>query len=114
LTTSRKIIISASSNYQASYKKERAQTLASHKSALKRVRQNEIRRVRNRSTKSRIKSIVKNIRQTAAENRDESTGPNLDAAKSIIDKASRRGVIHKKTASRKISRLARLVKSKAV
>lgn len=79
--------------------------MANHKSAIKRARQNEIRRMRNRSTKSRIKSIAKEIRE-------DNPGLNLDAAKSIMDKASKHGVIHKKTASRKISRLARFINAK--
>jgi len=84
--------------------------LANHKSAIKRARQNEIRRLRNRSTKTQVKNIVKDVRSAAGngENR-ESSMKNLDAAKSVIDKAAKNGVIHKRTASRKISRLSKLV-----
>ncbi|MDQ1329778.1 MAG: small subunit ribosomal protein [Thermodesulfobacteriota bacterium] len=86
--------------------------MANHKSALKRARQNEIRRQRNRSTKTKVKNIVKDVRVAAGnvENR-ESSLKNLDAAKSVIDKAAKNGVIHKRTASRKISRLSKLVNS---
>jgi len=86
--------------------------LANHKSALKRARQNESRRLRNRSTKTKVKNIVKDVRIAAgnSENR-ESYMKNLDAAKSVIDKAAKNGVIHKRTASRKISRLSKLVNS---
>jgi len=84
--------------------------LANHKSALKRARQNEIRRLRNRSIKTKVKNIVKDVRIAAgsSENRGSSL-KNLDAAKSVIDKAAKSGVIHKRTASRKISRLSKLV-----
>lgn len=84
--------------------------MANHKSALKRVRQNEIRRLRNRSTKTKVKNIVKDVRVAAGntENR-ESSIKNLDVAKSVIDKAAKNGVLHKRTASRKISRLSKLV-----
>jgi len=84
--------------------------LANHKSALKRARQNEIRRLRNRSTKTQVKNIVKDMRSAAgnSENR-ESSLKNLDSVKSVIDKAAKKGVIHKRTASRKISRLSKLV-----
>ena len=84
--------------------------MANHKSALKRARQNEIRRQRNKSTKTKVKNIVKDVRIAAGngENR-ESSLKNLDSAKSFIDKAAKKGVIHKRTASRKISRLSKLV-----
>lgn len=83
--------------------------MANHKSALKRARQNEERRMRNKSTKTRIKNIVKDVRLDVIENSKESALMKLDTAKSIIDKAAKKGVIHKKTASRKISRLSKTV-----
>jgi small subunit ribosomal protein S20 len=83
--------------------------LANHKSALKRARQNEERRMRNKSTKTRIKNIVKDVRLAVSEKSKESALTELDTAKSIIDKAAKKGVIHKKTASRKISRLSKIV-----
>jgi len=86
--------------------------LANHKSALKRVRQDEIRRLRNKSTKTRIKNVVKDIRATASNNENkESLSKELNTAKSIIDKAAKKGVIHKRTAARKISRLSKLIPS---
>jgi small subunit ribosomal protein S20 len=85
--------------------------LANHKSALKRARQNEVRRIRNKSTKTRIKNIVKDVRLAVSEKSKESALTKLDTAKSIIDKAAKKGVIHKKTASRKISRLSKNVKA---
>jgi len=85
--------------------------LANHKSAIKRARQNEIRRLRNKSTKTRIKSIVKEVRSSAEETPGAETKVNLNAVQSVIDKASKKGVIHKRTAARKISRLAKLVNS---
>ena len=83
--------------------------MANHKSALKRIRQNEIRRLRNKSTKTRIKHMTKDVRQAATENAAESASRSLDQVKSTIDKASKQGVIHRNTAARKISRLARMV-----
>ncbi len=83
--------------------------MAIHKSALKRARQNEVRRIRNKSTKTRIKNIVKDVRLDVSEKSKESALTKLDTAKSIIDKAAKKGVIHKKTASRKISRLSKNV-----
>jgi small subunit ribosomal protein S20 len=83
--------------------------LANHKSALKRARQNEVRRIRNKSTKTRIKNIVKDVRLAVSDKSKESALTKLDTAKSVIDKAAKKGVIHKKTASRKISRLSKNV-----
>jgi len=83
--------------------------LANHKSALKRARQNEIRRKRNKAVKTRVKSIVKDVRLTVSENSKEAALKKLEMAKTNIDRAAQKGVIHKKTASRKISRLSKLV-----
>ena len=83
--------------------------MANHKSAIKRAGQNEIRRVRNKSVKTRIKNSVKNVRLTVSEKSSKAAFKKLDDAKSIIDKAAKKGVIHTKTASRKISRLTKLV-----
>jgi len=65
--------------------------------------------MRNKSSKTRIKNIVKGVRQTVSEKSNETALAELDIAKSIIDNAAKKGVIHRKTASRKISRLSRLV-----
>ena len=85
--------------------------MANHKSALKRARQNELSRLRNKAVKTRLKSIVKNVRFSAEESSNEDVSAKLVAAQSLIDKASKKGVIHKKTAARKISRLSKLVNS---
>ncbi|MCP4108706.1 MAG: 30S ribosomal protein S20 [Desulfobacteraceae bacterium] len=81
--------------------------MANHKSALKRARQNEIRRMRNKAVKTRVKNIVKDVRLAVSEN-SETALKQLDIAKSVIDKAAKKGVIHRNTASRKISRLSKL------
>jgi len=78
--------------------------LANYKSAM-----NEKRRLRNKSSKTRIKNIVKDVRLAVSEKSNETALAELDIAKSIIDNAAKKGVIHRKTASRKISRLSRLV-----
>ena len=83
--------------------------MANHKSALKRAHQNEIRRLRNKSVKTRTKNIVKDIRLSVSESSREDLLKKLDMAKSNIDRAAQKGVIHKKAASRKISRLSKLV-----
>ena len=85
--------------------------MANHKSALKRARQNELSRLRNKAVKTRVKSIVKDVRSSAEGSSNGDVTAKLMAAQTLIDKASKKGVIHKKTAARKISRLSKLVNS---
>jgi small subunit ribosomal protein S20 len=82
--------------------------VANHKSALKRAIQSEQRRMRNKAVQTRVKNVVKDVNLAMAENAEDA-GQRLDIAKSIIDKAAKRGVLHKRTAARKISRLAQKV-----
>ena len=88
--------------------------MAIHKSVIKRAGQNEARRLRNRSVKTRIKNIIKDVRLAVSEKSSEAALKKLDIAKSAIDKAAKKGVIHPKTASRKISRLSQLVNTISV
>ncbi len=85
--------------------------MANHKSALKRARQSETKRLNNKATKTRVKNVVKSIRTAAADDANDQNVNMLNEAKSTIDKAAKKGVIHKKTAGRKISRLSKLVNS---
>lgn len=65
--------------------------------------------MRNKSVKTRIKNSIKNVRLAVSEKSSEAALKKLDDAKSIIDKAAKKGALHTKTASRKISRLTKLV-----
>jgi len=85
--------------------------LANHKSAVKRARQNEIRRLRNKSVKTSIKKNVKDVRSSAGETSGSDMPAKISAVQSAIDKASKKGVIHRRTAARKISRLYKLANS---
>ena len=82
--------------------------MANHKSALKRAGQNERRRLRNKAVQTRVKNVVKDVRLAVAQGAENAV-EQLNAAKSAIDKAAKKGVLHKKTASRKVSRLNRQV-----
>ena len=82
--------------------------MANHKSALKRAGQNERRRLRNKAVQTRVKNVVKDVRLAVTQDAGNAV-EQLNAAKSAIDKAAKKGVLHKKTASRKISRLNQLV-----
>lgn len=85
--------------------------MANHKSAIKRARQSEERRLRNRAGKTQVKNVVKRVRLAVAAN---SAAPKeLDHAKSVIAKAAKKGALHKRTAARKISRLSRLMNKKS-
>lgn len=83
--------------------------MANHKSALKRARQNENRRLRNKGVKTRVKSVVKDVHTAVDEQSGDIALNSLNAAQSLIDRAAKQGVIHKKTAARKISRLTKQV-----
>ncbi|OPY90967.1 MAG: 30S ribosomal protein S20 [Syntrophus sp. PtaU1.Bin208] len=83
--------------------------MATHKSAEKRSTQNEKRRRRNVSAKSKVKTHIKSV-LTAVEARDkEGALSALQQAIPVIAKAGAKGVYHQKTASRYISRLTRKV-----
>jgi len=81
--------------------------LANHKSALKRARQSEIRGMRNKSYRTRVNNVTKQVRLADGESSGETITTKLNIAKSVIDIAAKKGIIHKKTAARKISRLSR-------
>ena len=83
--------------------------MANHKSAEKRARQNIKRRIRNKSVKTRVKHLTKDVRLAVDESSKEAAQSNLAKAQSAIDNAAQKGVVHKKTAARKISRLSKLV-----
>lgn len=83
--------------------------MANHKSALKRIRQNDKRRDRNRFWKSTMRSSIKSVR-AAVEAGDETLAREaLREATSMIARVATKGVIHKRTASRRVSRLTLLV-----
>jgi small subunit ribosomal protein S20 len=84
-------------------------TLANHKSAIKRNRQNEVRNARNTHIRSTMRTYVKQVREAVAAGDGEAARSALVRAVPFIDKAASKGVIHKATASRKISRLSKLV-----
>ena len=80
--------------------------MANHKSALKRIKQSEKRRLRNRQVNSQLKTSLKSF-YSAVEKKTE--GPDMVEVHrktvSEIGRAATKGVLHKKTASRKISRI---------
>jgi small subunit ribosomal protein S20 len=79
--------------------------MANIKSQIKRNRQNEGRRMRNKSINSNLKTSVKKVETAAATG--EPTDELLRQAQAKIDTAVSKGVLHKKAAARKKSRLAK-------
>lgn len=83
--------------------------MPTHKSAIKRERQNKRRNRRNSQRKTLIKTTVKKVLQTIENGEKEKAVERLRTSISTINKAASKGVIHKNTASRKISRLSKKV-----
>ncbi|MEW6067419.1 MAG: 30S ribosomal protein S20 [Nitrospirota bacterium] len=76
-------------------------------SAIKKARQSVKRNLRNRTVSSRVKTIIKKIESLITSGNKEEVSKTLIQATKEITKAASKGVIHKNTASRKISRLTR-------
>lgn len=77
--------------------------MANTKSAIKRNRQNERRRLRNRAVRSKVRTALKVARTV----RGDEQRPTIQEAQRLLDKAVSKGVIHRNTAARKKSALAR-------
>ncbi|MEX0648205.1 MAG: 30S ribosomal protein S20 [Balneolaceae bacterium] len=77
-----------------------------HKSAIKRMRQNEKRRQHNKTRRSKMRTLVKKV--TSATDK-ETAEKNLKEAVSFLDRLSVKGIIHPNTAARKKSKLTRHV-----
>jgi small subunit ribosomal protein S20 len=84
--------------------------VANHKSALKRNRQSQERRNRNRAVRTRIKTAIKAVDAAIGESQSvETVQAALVAAVPAIEKAAVKGTLHKKNAARKVSRLTKRV-----
>lgn len=79
--------------------------MATHKSAIKRDRQNKAQRLRNMAHKTMAKNAIKEVRLAIANKKIEDARLSLNKAVSILQKIQSKGVMHKNTASRKVSRL---------
>ncbi len=82
--------------------------MAHHKSAKKRIRQNEKRRLRNQSTRSKINTLSKKVLKSKDK---EEAMKLLREAVAFIDKSAGKGILHKNTAARRKSRLTKYVNS---
>ena len=80
--------------------------MAIHKSVIKRQRQSEKKQEINKSVKSALKTITKKVEQAVEAKSADTAKEALVKAMKAYDKAASKGVLHKSTASRKISRLS--------
>lgn len=83
--------------------------MASHKSALKRHRQNTERRLRNRGHRARVRSALKRCRAAIQAGEAEQAKSLLPGTLSLLDRTAKVGAIHPNVAARAKSRLARAV-----
>lgn len=79
--------------------------MPNHKSAEKRIRQNEKRRGINRGHRTRVRTYIKKLRTALASGEKQQVDQILPEAISIIDKSVQKGVMHKNAAARYKSRL---------
>lgn len=87
--------------------------MANIKSAKKRILVNRTKADRNKAIKSGVKTSIKKVTAAIAANDKKAAEEALLAATSTIDKAASKGVFHKNTASRKVSRLSQAVNKMA-
>jgi small subunit ribosomal protein S20 len=83
--------------------------MASHKSALKRVRQTIRRTAANRRNTSQLRTQIKSLRKLIAAGKVEEARQTLRATVSVIDASTTKGVLHRNAANRYKSRLTQRV-----
>jgi small subunit ribosomal protein S20 len=83
--------------------------MANIKSQIKRNRQNERRHERNKAVRSSLKTDAKKVRVSVADGDGDAARQRLLDASRALDKAASRGVLHKRAAARRKSRLAKAV-----
>lgn len=86
--------------------------MANHKSALKRVKQNKKKYLRNKSYRTKFKHAVKQARITINSASEQELTQQLGNAQKAIHKIKSKGIIHKNKAARLVSRLAKAVNKK--
>ena len=87
--------------------------MATHKSAIKRNRQNAKKALVNQMRRTRIKNLTKEILVAVESGDQEAAQEALKKAVPLIQRAASRGTLHQNTASRKISRLSKRVNTVA-
>ncbi|MEO9779067.1 MAG: 30S ribosomal protein S20 [Sedimentitalea sp.] len=85
--------------------------MANSPQSKKRARQNEARFAVNKARRSRIRTFLRNVEEAIESGDKEAAGTALRAAQPELMRGVSKGVFHKNTASRKMSRLAARVKA---
>ena len=86
--------------------------MANHASAIKRAKQSEKRKTRNTSVISEVKNAAKKVSESIKSAGADEITANLKKAIVLLDKAVSKGVLHRRNASRRISRLMHAVNAK--
>lgn len=81
--------------------------MAHHKDAIKRIRTSQADRARNRANRSRMRNEVSDLRELIDAGNGDGAAAALPKAVSVLQKLARKGVVHKRNAARRISRLTR-------
>lgn len=88
--------------------------MANHKSAAKRARQTVKRNELNRARRAKVRTVTKTVEKAVAAKDAKTATTTLRSAESALASAASKGVMHRKTAARKTSRLAKAVKKLAL
>ncbi|MCB9778370.1 MAG: 30S ribosomal protein S20 [Alphaproteobacteria bacterium] len=83
--------------------------MANHKDAIKRNKQNEKRRLRNRHYRTMMRTRIKALRTLLDAGDKDAAAAALPETVSMIQRVAQKGVIHKKQAARRVSRLTQAV-----
>ena len=81
--------------------------MANIKSQIKRNKQNRVRAERNKAARTALKTATKKVHAAVAEGDAEAASAQSREAARALDKAASKGIVHKRTAARRKSRLAR-------
>jgi small subunit ribosomal protein S20 len=87
--------------------------VANIKSQIKRNKQNEKARIRNRAVRSELKTAVKRVAAAVAEGDAEKAQKEADTAYHLLDKAAAKGIIHKNQAANRKSGVRKLANKAA-
>lgn len=85
--------------------------MAMHKSAKKRIRSNGRKAVANKTRLSATRTAVRKVEEALKSGDATAAAAALQSAQPQLQRTARKGILHKRTASRKISRLAQKVKA---
>jgi small subunit ribosomal protein S20 len=85
--------------------------MANIKSARKRARQSEKRRVHNMSLRTEVRTAIKNVKKAVAAGDKTVAAQVLQRSHSVLDRVAAKGVLHRSAANRHKSRLAAAVKA---